>query len=130
MQVKHSFPFIHLHQSSTRRNSTEFERFTLHLCIRYKQETNMALKILRNDNTFTLEGQIDATTASSFQTHFNITLNTLENLTIDINKVTQIDAKGMNAFKVIYNNAKSWDKPFVIVGLGCKDVYEELLSIA
>ena len=55
----------------------------------------MALKILRNDNTFTLEGQIDATTASSFQTHFNITLNTLENLTIDINKVTQIDVKGM-----------------------------------
>ena len=88
----------------------------------------MALTILRNDNTFTVEGKINTNTASNFQTHFNITLNSLKKLTIDISKVTEIDVNGVDAIKSIYNNAKSWNKPFAIVGNGCKEIYEELLT--
>lgn len=88
----------------------------------------MALTILRNNNTFTLEGIINITTVSNFKTHFNITLNSLKSLTIDISKVTEIDKQGVEAFNLIYNNAKLWNKPFSIVGNGCKDIYEELLS--
>lgn len=89
----------------------------------------MALTILRNENTFTVEGRINASTASNFKTHFNMTLNSLKDLTIDISKVTEIDTNGVAALKVIYNNAKSWNKPFYIVGKGCKEIYEELLDV-
>lgn len=88
----------------------------------------MALTILRNKNTFTVKGSINATTAGNFKTHFNITLNSLKKVTIDISKVTEIDKNGVEAFKAIYNNAKSWNKSFSIVGNGCKDIYEELLN--
>ncbi|MGB6269675.1 MAG: STAS domain-containing protein [Olleya sp.] len=90
----------------------------------------MALTISRNNNTFTVEGKLNACTASNFKTHFNLTLNCLKDLTIDISKVNEIDTNGVAALKVIYDNAKSWNKPFSIVGKGCKDVYEELLNIA
>jgi len=67
----------------------------------------MALTILRHKNTFTVEGNINATTASYFKTHFNLSLNSLKNVTIDISKVTEIDTNGVEALKAIYNNAKS-----------------------
>ncbi|WP_290470244.1 STAS domain-containing protein [Lacinutrix sp. MedPE-SW] len=88
----------------------------------------MALTILRHQNTFTVKGKINAATASNFKTHFNMTLNCLKNLTIDINNVTEIDASGVDALKSIYENSKRWNKPFSIVGIGCKDLYEEFLT--
>lgn len=88
----------------------------------------MALEITRNEKTFKIEGRINASTAGYFKTHFNIMLNSLKGLTIDISKVTEIDANGIEALKAIYKNALSWNKPFSIVGYGCKDVYEELLN--
>ncbi|WP_397364624.1 STAS domain-containing protein [Olleya sp. R77988] len=87
----------------------------------------MALTIIRNNNTFLVEGKINASTASNFKTHFNITLNTLSDLTINIDNVTEIDENGVAALKVIYKNAKTWNKSFAIVGYGCKAIYEELL---
>lgn len=66
----------------------------------------MELTILRNNNTFTLEGKINASTASNFKTHFNMTLNCIKDLTIDINKVTEIDTYGVEAIKSIYINSK------------------------
>jgi anti-anti-sigma regulatory factor len=86
----------------------------------------MALKITRNKKAFTVEGQINASTASYFKTHFILTLNAISDLTIDISKVSEIDSNGMTAFKTIYNSAKSWEKPFSIIGLGSQDIYEEL----
>lgn len=90
----------------------------------------MALTILRNKNTFTVEGKINAETASNFKTHINLVLNCLKGLTIDISKVTEIDTNGIEAFKVVYNNAKSWNKPFEIVGKGCNEINQEFLNIA
>ncbi|WAC01345.1 STAS domain-containing protein [Lacinutrix neustonica] len=87
----------------------------------------MALTILRNDDTFTLEGKINLETASNFKTQFYLLLNSLKGLTIDISKVTEIDTKGVAAFKILYNNSKLWNKPFYIVGNGCKDLYEALM---
>lgn len=86
----------------------------------------MALKITRNKKTFTVDGEINASTVSNFKVYFIITLSSLSDLTIDISKVTEIDANGIEALKTLYNNAKSWDKPFYIVGTGCKEIYEEL----
>nr|WP_321227093.1 STAS domain-containing protein [uncultured Psychroserpens sp.] len=86
----------------------------------------MALKITRDEKTYTVVGKINASTASHFKTHFVITLNSLSDLTIDISKVTEIDSNGIEALKTLYNNAISWNKPFFIVGTGCKEIYEEL----
>lgn len=89
----------------------------------------MALTILRNNSTFTVEGQIVAGTASNFRTHLNLMLNSLKGVTIDISKVSKIDANGVAAFKAIFKNAKSWNKPFFIKGKGSKDIYEAFQSI-
>ncbi|WP_047550216.1 STAS domain-containing protein [Psychroserpens sp. Hel_I_66] len=86
----------------------------------------MALQITRNEKTFTVEGKINTSTASNFKTHFVITLNSLTELTIDISKVTEIDSDGVEALKTIYRNAISWNKPFSIIGYGCKEIYDEL----
>jgi anti-anti-sigma regulatory factor len=86
----------------------------------------MALKITRNEKAFTVDGKINASTSSNFKTHFVITLNSLSDLTIDISKVTEIDSNGIEALKTIYNNAISWNKPFSIIGNGCKEIHEEL----
>lgn len=89
----------------------------------------MALTIFRNDNTFILDGKINAMTARRFEKHVNTTFKTIKNLTIDISKVTEIDTKGVAALKVIYKKAKTENKMFSIVGSGCKDIYEELLTM-
>ncbi|WP_026754798.1 STAS domain-containing protein [Sediminibacter sp. Hel_I_10] len=86
----------------------------------------MALKITRNENTFTLEGQINACTASNFKTHFMLMLNSMRDITIDISKVTEIDSNGMHAIKSVYNNATSWHKPFYIIGNGCKEIFQDI----
>lgn len=83
----------------------------------------MALTISRNNNTFTVEGKITAGTASNFRAHFNLLLNSLKGITIDISKVTEIDRNGVDAFKSVYKNSKSWNKPFSIIGFGSKDIY-------
>lgn len=88
----------------------------------------MALTITRKEKIFEVAGQINATTAGYFKTHFTITLNSSRGLTIDINKVTEIDASGIRALQSIYNDAQSWNKPFHIIGIGSKDIYDEFRS--
>lgn len=86
----------------------------------------MALTIIRQKNTFKVEGQLNKENASNFKTHLVLMLNCLNQITIDIDKVTKIDKSGLDAIKTLYNNAKAWNKRFVIVGEGCKDIYEEI----
>jgi anti-anti-sigma regulatory factor len=85
----------------------------------------MALKIIRKQNIFKVEGQINKVNASYFKTHFVITLNVLSGLVIDINKVTEIDSSGIQALKYIFKNALKFKKPFSIVGNGSKEIYAE-----
>ncbi|MBJ2175414.1 STAS domain-containing protein [Aureibaculum sp. A20] len=89
----------------------------------------MDIKISKTDNIFNVEGQINWSTANYFKTHFTITLNSSRELTIDINKVSEIDDSGMLALKSIYANALKWNKPFSIVGTSSNDLYKEFRSI-
>lgn len=86
----------------------------------------MTLTITKNEQLFEVTGQINATTASYFKCHFVIALNSLSGLSIDINKVIEIDDTGMQAIKTIYTKAEQWKKPFKIIGFGSKDIYNEL----
>ncbi|QCX39908.1 STAS domain-containing protein [Aureibaculum algae] len=83
----------------------------------------MAIKILKTNNIFNVEGQINLTTANYFKTHLTITLNSSRGLTININKVSEIDESGIQALETIYANALQWNKPFYIVGEGANAVY-------
>lgn len=87
----------------------------------------MALEITRNDNTFKVEGKINTSTSSYFKTHFIITLNSINGLIIDLNKVTEIDACGLQALKSIHEKAIMWKKPFSIIGKGSKEIYNEFI---
>jgi len=85
----------------------------------------MALTITQKENTITLEGALNANTLNSFKNHFNVVLNTSKNLTLDIDKVTEIDASGMHELKKMYKTAIHNNNIFFVVGYGCKDVYED-----
>ncbi|NNK72571.1 MAG: STAS domain-containing protein [Flavobacteriaceae bacterium] len=86
----------------------------------------MGLNITRKEKIFEVEGQINSTTAGYFKTNLIITLNYSKELTIDITKVTEIDASGVRALQSIYNDAQSWNKPFCIIGPGSKEIYDKI----
>ena len=90
----------------------------------------MALIIKEKNGEFFVEGVINSTTATNFQFHFEYILKTSESTTINIEGITEIDANGMRAIKAIYFNALMENKPFYIVGNGCKEIYDELLYAA
>ncbi len=85
----------------------------------------MALTIKENNGEFLVEGAINASTAKHFQNHCEMLLNALGNLTINIEKITQIDKSGLQALKAIYDRAITYNKNFYMVGVGCKEIYDE-----
>ena len=87
----------------------------------------MSLKITQNNGTFEVIWKINTATAKSFKQHFNFILNSLDKLTIDINKVNEIDVCGLRAFKELYQHPNLNSKTFFIVGDGCKEIYEEFI---
>lgn len=88
----------------------------------------MSLTILRQKDTFTVEGKIIAGTASNFKTHFNLLLNSLKGITIDVSKVTEIDVNGVVALQKLYENSQKWNKSFSIIGTGSKALYQEFFT--
>ena len=86
----------------------------------------MALTIKENNNVFTVEGSINASTARHFQSHFEMLLNAFGELTIDIEKVSEIDTNGLAALRALYDNALNYNRGFFIVGNGCKEISDEL----
>ncbi|NMH88733.1 STAS domain-containing protein [Flavivirga algicola] len=85
----------------------------------------MALKITEQNGTFLIEGTINTTTAMNFQNHLEAILNRRNMLTIDIENVTEIDASGMKALRALYGNALIYNRPFYIIGTGCKEIYDD-----
>jgi len=85
----------------------------------------MALQISENNGTFHLEGTLNATTSRSFIIHFEHLMNSLKNITINIENVKEIDTNGVAAFKSLLANALRNHKLFSVTGNGCKDIYEE-----
>ncbi|MDO6596003.1 STAS domain-containing protein [Oceanihabitans sp. 2_MG-2023] len=85
----------------------------------------MPLTITEENNTIILEGVLNTNTISGFKNHFNVILNTNKAVTLDMDKVTEIDASGMYTLKEMYRNAIHSNNIFFVIGSGCKDVYED-----
>jgi len=85
----------------------------------------MALQILECNRTFYITGKINTTTVNSFITHFKHMLRKYDEVTINIDKVKEIDKSGVEAFKTLHTNATENQKELSITGYGCKDIYYE-----
>lgn len=85
----------------------------------------MALKIIEQKGTFFLEGRLNTVTAKNFQTHFEHLLNTIGRVTINIESLVEIDKTGLTALRALYNNALCFNRRFYVVGVGCKEIYED-----
>jgi len=85
----------------------------------------MALKISENNGTFYLEGNLNATTSRYFIIHFEHLISVTNQLNINIDQLKEIDANGVAAIQTVYGKSLIEDKSLAIVGLGCKDIYDE-----
>lgn len=89
----------------------------------------MALTITQENDTITLEGALNTATLKGFKTHFEFILNSNKGITLDINRVTEIDASAMNTLKAFYRKAILERNIFFVVGKGCKDIYDDFKYI-
>jgi anti-anti-sigma regulatory factor len=87
--------------------------------------TIMALTIKENNGEYVVEGAINASTAKHFQNHCELLMKALGELTINIENITEIDKSGLNALKDLYDNALNYNRGFYMVGVGCKEIYDE-----
>jgi len=85
----------------------------------------MALQILEHNGTFYLQGNLNASTSQSLINHLEHAMNSVKELTVDIDKVKAIDANGVAALKSLFLNALGNKKTFSIVGYGCKELYTD-----
>jgi anti-anti-sigma regulatory factor len=81
----------------------------------------MSLKITQNNGTFEVAGKINTATSKSFKLHFDFILNSRDKLTIDINKVNEINVCGARVLKELYRKAILNNKTFSILGAGSKE---------
>ena len=88
----------------------------------------MALQILENNREFYIYGNINCDNVISIKNHIEYLLEKRSYVTININKVTGIDSRGVLTLTKIYQNALLAKKIFTIIGFGSKDLYDHFNS--
>lgn len=86
----------------------------------------MTLTIKENNGTYQLEGALNVNTVKYFENHCEMLLKASGKLTIDIEKTSFIDTDGLQAIIALFNNAKTNQTNFCVIGTGCKDIYDEM----
>ena len=92
----------------------------------------MALTITQQDTTLFLEGTLNATTVKPFKTHFDFIQNPFKNLTVNLDKVIEMDASALQTLKEMYKNEALNHNPFFVSGFRSEEIYEDyqFLNIA
>ena len=88
----------------------------------------MALQILEQNGTFELQGSLTTATTRSFIIHFEHMINTVKNVTVNIDKVNTIDVSGVEALKTLIAIALRSNNVFSVVGNRCKEIYDDYKS--
>lgn len=88
----------------------------------------MALRIKENNGTFFIEGSINASTLKQFKNHMEFLILYTKGVTLNIEGVEEIDKNGMNALRDLYTASLVNNKPFYIVGTGCKEIFDDFES--
>lgn len=86
----------------------------------------MTLKITEEKGVFNLEGAVNSITAQNFKNRIEAVMTKLESLVINIENVTEIDRSGMGVFHSLYAYSKAHNIKFYIIGIGCKEVCDDL----
>ena len=83
----------------------------------------MALQFFKKNNIFELSGNLNSQTSRSFIIHFEYLLNNFKIITVSIDKLTEIDASGVEAFKTLIAISLKSNSMFYITGNGSSDIY-------
>jgi ABC-type transporter Mla MlaB component len=84
----------------------------------------MALQIFKKNETFELCGSLNTETSRSFIIHFEYLINTFKNVTINIDKVEEIDTCGVEALKTLIAISLKSNSIFYIIGNGNNNIYD------
>jgi ABC-type transporter Mla MlaB component len=84
----------------------------------------MALQVLKKNEIFELCGNLNTKTSRSFIIHFEYLINTFKNITVNIDKVKEIDACGVEALKTLIAISLKNNSIFYIIGNGSKEIYD------
>jgi len=82
----------------------------------------MSLIITENNGTFFLNGNINAETSKLLKNHLESLLDQKNEITINLEAVTQIDYNGAVVLKSIYNTALQQNVTLLIVGRDHKEI--------
>jgi len=74
----------------------------------------MALQIIKTQNEFKVQGEINSTTAKNFKLHFSSLLKSVMAVSVDLSKVTNIDPDGMQSIEDLRQFAKAFKRQFVL----------------
>lgn len=85
----------------------------------------MSLKISNQKGTYIIEGKINSSTANYFRFHIEFLFKKNIELVINIDKVAEIDRRGVSALKALYMYALVHNKQLYITGDGCKKIYHD-----
>jgi len=85
----------------------------------------MALTITQQDDIITLEGVLNAATVKNFKTHFGFIQNSYKGVTLDIDKVSQIDESAMQTLKEMYRISALSNNLFFVAGFRSEEIYED-----
>lgn len=83
----------------------------------------MALQIFKKNGNFQLCGNLNTSTTRSFIIHFEHLINTLKIVTVNIEKLNEIDASGVEALKTLIAISLRGNSTLSIIGNGSKDIY-------
>ncbi len=84
----------------------------------------MALIITQQDNTIILKGSLNTATINNFKIHFGCIVNTLKSVTLNIDKVTDIDECALQTLKTMYVNGVVNQQMFFVEGKRSEEIYE------
>ena len=84
----------------------------------------MTLQITEKDTVFYLKGSLNTITSNSFNEYFESLLEQFKKVVINIDNIAAIDKIGVATFKNLFYAYKQQKKQLLIIGNGCKDLYD------
>ncbi len=86
----------------------------------------MSLKIKQKKDAFLIQGRITTATVKPLKKHLEFLICYTKKLTLDIGGVKEIDARGMAVLRELYAYAIAHKKRLCFVGLGCKELHDDI----
>lgn len=86
----------------------------------------MALQIIEKNNTYYLKGSMNQNTSEGVILYFENLIRAFQKVIVNIDGVQEIDKNGVTVFKKLFSNAFQMKKEFLVIGNGCKDIYDDI----